>query len=134
MRLIIASALLAACVHHVPLTPQERCGARGMVADRAASGDAGPGPTAYVLASSSDGMQCHRPANPVEQCEALGDAVGAAVKTKWDPRWRNALIFVGYAVLVVPGVVLSVGFIGAEENVYVQAYLDEFAVRSNCPR
>lgn len=123
MRKGIAAVLMSyGCVHSLPLSPYEQCATQGMVlagvSMSSASGtgvayNVNSGVTVVGASGGSFSTQCRRPATPADRCEAQAALASGRVKLDYWPTPRNFVIGVGY-ILILPGLVASVAFIGGE--------------------
>lgn len=123
MKIAIVWAALAACVHHIPLSPVEQCAQENMsVAGVSLSSDTsfavttGRAGAAYTRGvSNGESVQCRPPTTTLERCEIDGGLASSQVKLDWGVLWRNAVTAAGY-VFVLPGILFSIGFSGEEDD------------------
>ena len=138
--LAAAMALCSACVRPIPLTPYEQCASNGLVVDRVGfqseTGTAvayGSRETAFASAEGyGQSVACRRPDTIQERCELAAAGASLNVKLAYDPFWRNAFIGLGYVAFIVPGVVLSIGFVVGRGGVKDDATHAAFTTLQSC--
>lgn len=139
--LTIAAALLAACVHPIPLTSAETCAIRGMALGGVNVSSGGASGGAYVngrwiYAGASYGGEtaiCVQP-QPGQVCEVRANLVSAERKLDFGTGWRNLVIGVGYVAFILPGLLFYVGFRQEAIDTRDGAQADGQAAYARCVR
>lgn len=116
----LAISLATACVHPVPMTPQETCGVRGMVVAGISVSESNSsdvvignnGRSAVVTSSGyAEGVSCRPPQTEAERCDVEVGAAGAGPKADWqDVRGKRALVYLGVLAFILPGIIIGAIF------------------------
>lgn len=121
---VMVMSFVAACVHPIPLAPVEQCGMQNMAVQglsmstgtTVAVASSGGYFTTAGARSYDESVACGRFASREDACAAEAGRASAVIKMDWSPGWRNVVTFVGYCAFLLPGIMMSVAFIGEEHD------------------